>query len=60
MKSDNGDFSDLYINAIEIGVLSNCCIFIVNIEMTLKTLFDKTEISFECPYAMLLNLFIFE
>ena len=32
MNSDNGDFGDLYINAIEIRVLINC-FFRVNIEM---------------------------
>ena len=60
MNLDNSDFGDLYINAIEIGVLLTCCLFRVNIEMTLKSLFDKIVISFEHQYVMLLNLFIFE
>ena len=60
MNSDNSDFGDLYSNAIEIEVLLNCCFFRVNIEMALKPSFDKTVISLEYPYAVLLNLFIFE
>ena len=55
MNSDNGDFGDLYINAIETGVLLNRCFFRVNIEMVLKSLFDKIVIFLEYPYAMLLN-----
>ena len=60
MNLDNSDFGDLYINAIEIGVLLTCCLFRVNIEMTLKSLFDKIVISLEHQYVMLLNFFIFE
>ena len=60
MNSDNGDFGDLYINEIEIGVLLNCCFFRVNIEMALKSSFDKIIISLEYPFAILLHLFIFE
>ena len=59
MNSDNGDFGDLYINAVEIRVLINC-FFRVNIEMALKSSFDKIVISLEYPYSMLLNLFKFE
>ena len=36
MNSDNGDFGDPYINAIEIGVLLGCCFLRVNVEMVLK------------------------
>ena len=60
MNSDNGDFGDLYINEIEIGVLLNCCFFRVIIEMALKSSFDKIIISLEYPFAILLHLFIFE
>ena len=60
MNSDNGDFGDVYINVIGVGVLLQCCFFRVNIEMTLKYSFDKIVISIEYPYAMLLKLFIFE
>ena len=60
MNSDNGNFGDLHIKAIEIGVLLNCCFFRVNIEMTLKFSFHKIVISIEYLYALLLNLLIFE
>ena len=60
MNSDNRDLGDLYVNSIEIGVLLNSCFFRVNIEITLKSSFDKIEISLEYPYAMLLSLLIFE
>ena len=60
MNSDNGDFVDLYINAIETGVLLNCCFLRVNMEMALKSSIDKIVISLEYQYAMHLNLFIFE
>ena len=60
MNSDNGDFGYLYINAIELGVLINCCFFRVNIETVLKPSFDIIVISLEYLYAMLLNLFTFE
>ena len=59
MNSDNRDLGDLYVNAIEIGVLLNSCFFRANIEMTLKSSFDKIVIFLEYPYAMLLSLLIF-
>ena len=37
-----------------------CCFFRVNIEMALKSSFDKIVILLEYPHAMLFNLFIFE
>ena len=53
MNSDSGDFGDLYINGIEIGVLLNCCFFRVTAEMALKSSFNKIVISLEYPNAML-------
>ena len=59
MNSDNRDLGNLYVNAIEFGVLLNSCFLRVNIEMTLKSSFDKIVISLEYPHAMLLSLLIF-
>ena len=59
MNSDNRDLGNLYVNAIEIGVLLNSCFLRVNIEMTLKSSFDKIVISLEYPHAMFLSLLIF-
>ena len=60
MNSDNGDFGELYISAIEIAVLLNRYFFRVNIKIASKSSFEKIVISLEYPYPMLLNLFIFE
>ena len=45
---------------LQIEVLLNCCFFRVILQIVFISSFDKVVNSLEYPYAMLLNLFIFE